>query len=363
MISFSHPWAFLLLAVVAWLCRPRWRGRHGPHYLAFNLPRAVVIGLPAPPLSRRLPAALRLAFLAALVVVIAGPTLGTQEEYLVQESKTILQEIDTSGSMLGTPIRNVQAVAEDFIRERPKEDRLGLITFDDVAMGGITTTNHEGLIKELRALQIIPGRGTQVGLGLFKALTSFVEVHVEAQLAEDRALGVWEREARFRELRRELDAFASHLLRKEPGDFMPHLAGVTDPREVGKGKVLIALTDADFLKPDSPEERMNYLRVLEYFERFGLRRFYMLSPGLELPKELLEVFRRNDGWRFYRFQTSDREKLREMFRDINRLEKAQALVDFKTELRDITLWFAPGLGLVLLATALAVMVPRLRTIP
>ena len=363
MISFGNPWALALLGVVLWLALPFQRRRRSRHCLAFNLPRAVAIALPAPLRLRQLPSYLLLGFLAILVIVMAHPTLGTREEYLVQESKTILQEIDTSGSMLGPPIRNVQVVAEDFIRERPKEDRLGLITFDDVAAGGIITTNHDGLIKELRGIQIIPGRGTQVGVGLFKALASFVEADVEAQLAEDRTLGVQEREAKFRELRHELDAFASHLLRKEPGEFMPHLPGVTDPRAVGRGKVLILLTDADFLAPDSPEERMNYVRVLEYYERFGLQRVYVLSPGLQLRRELVAMFQRNSGWKFYRFETRDREKLREMFHEINRLEKAHALVALKTEQRDISHWFAPSLGLLLLSAALAVLVPRFRTIP
>lgn len=363
MISFGNPAALALLAVVLLQALPR-RARGAPrHYVVFNLPRAVARGLPAPPRLRRLPSYLLLVFLAVLVLAIAEPRLGTTEEYLVQESKTIVQQIDTSGSMLGTPIKNVQAVAEEFIRERPKEDRLGLIAFDDVAMGGIPTTNHDGLIKELRAIKIIPGRGTQVGIGLFKALESFIEEDVEARLAEDRTLDVPAREAKFREMRRELEVFASHLLRREAGDFMPQLHGVADPRAVGRGKVLIVLTDADFLAPDSPEERINYVRVLEYFERFGLTRLYMLSPALGLPKELTEVFRRNEGWRFYQFSTRDHDRLREMFHEISRIEKAPTLVAFKTEHRDITLWFAPSLGLVLLATALGVLVPRFRTIP
>ena len=108
---------------------------------------------------------------------------------------------------------------------------------------------------------------------------------------------------------------------------------------------------------------MNYVRVLEYYERFGLQRVYMLSPGLQLRRELVAMFQRNSGWKFYRFETRDREKLREMFREINRLEKAHALIALKTEQRDISHWFAPSLGLLLLSTALAVLVPRFRTIP
>lgn len=363
MISFGNPAALALLAAVLLLALPRRAGGGRRHYVVFNLPRAVARGLPAPPRRRRLPSDLLLVFLAVLAVVMAEPRLGTVEEYVVQESKTIVQEIDTSGSMLGTPIKNVQAVAEEFIRERPREDRLGLITFDDVAMGGIPTTNHDGLVKELRAIKILPGRGTQVGIGLFKALESFIEDDVEARLAADRTLDVPAREAKFRELRHELEVFATHLLKREAGDFMPQLPGVTDPRGVGRGKVLVVLTDADFLEPDSAEERINYVRVLEYLERFGLRRLYMLSPSLGQPKELTEVFRRNDGWRFYRFSTSDHAKLREMFREINRLETAPTLVAFKTEHRDITPWFAPALALVLLATSLGVLGPRFRAIP
>ncbi len=362
MIAVEYPWALLLLAVVAGLAIPRRRRPQG-YSLAYNVPAGVRRRLPPLGRIRKIPSFLFLSFLTILAIVTARPTLGTTEEYRVQESKTILLSVDSSGSMLGTPIRNVQAVAEDFVRSRPKEDRLGLITFDDVAIGGILTTNHPALLKELRDIEIVPGRGTQLGIGLFKSLVSFIESYAEAKLAEDRALTVAEREVKFRELRREIDQFTGFLLRKEPGDFVPHLPGVEDRKVIGKGKVLILLTDADFLKPDSPEERMNYVQILGHYEQFGLERLYVLSPGLELPAELVSVFKRNPSWRFYRFAVKDEARLRDMFNEINRLEKGRSLIEVKTEHREISHWFTPAVALLVFAAALPAFSPRFRSIP
>jgi hypothetical protein len=361
-IAFEHPWALGLLAVVAALGLPWRRGRRRPA-LAFNVPAGIGAELPRGGRVRRIPPVPFHAFLAVLAIVIAGPTLGTTEEYRVEESKTILLSVDSSGSMLGAPIQNVKAVAEDFVRSRPKEDRLGLVLFDDAAIGGILTTNHAALVKELRDLEIVPGRGTQLGIGLFKALVSFIEADVETRLAEDHGLTVAQREARFRELRREIDQFTAFLLRKERGDFMPHLPGLDDRPAIGRGKVLILLTDADFLKPDSAEERINYVQVLGYYERFGLERLYMLSRGLELPRELADLFTRNPGWRFYRFQVRDEARLRDMFGEITRLERGRSLTQVKTEHRQIAHWFTPALGLLLVAVALPAVSSRFRSVP
>jgi hypothetical protein len=362
MISFEHPWALGLLVVVAALAVP-WRRRARRPSLAFNVPAGIGAGLPHSGRLRRIPPLLFQAFLAVLVIVLARPTLGTTEEYRVEESKTILLSVDSSGSMLGVPIQNVKAVAEDFVRGRPKEDRLGLVLFDDAAVGGILTTNHAALVKELRDLEIVPGRGTQLGIGLFKSLVSFIESDVETRLAEDQTLTVGQREARFKELRREIDQFAGFLLRKEPGDFVPHLPGVGEPAAIGKGKVLILLTDADFLKPDSAEERINYVQVLGYYERFGLERLYVLSRGLELPRELMGIFSRNPGWRFYRFQVRDEARLRDMFSEITRLERGRSLTGVRTEHRQISHWFTPALALLLVGSVLPALSPRFRSVP
>ncbi|GIX48799.1 MAG: hypothetical protein KatS3mg131_3010 [Candidatus Tectimicrobiota bacterium] len=345
-MTFAKPQALLLLVAVALLWLPR---RQPRVVLAFNLLEAM------PPLRRRwlrhLPFFLLTAVLVLLIVLAAEPTGGSQELYTVQEARNILLLIDTSASMEGAPIRTVKAVAEAFIRRRPPDDRIGIVLFSDVASGGILTRNHRGLIKELRRQEGIGISGTQLGLGLLKCLASFIEDEVETVLWRDRTLSMAQREQRFQHALAETARLARHLRHRQPGPFTLHLPEIPDPRQLGRGKVLIILSDAKVqLAPAA--EYIDHVQVLHLFEQWGFEHLYFISVDA-LPEHLQPLFQRHPFWRFFRLRSlTDAAQLAQVYAEIDRLERTPSRVEGRLVPRPLFLYGLPGLLLVPLALLL-----------
>ena len=351
-VSFAHPLTFSLLALLLLLLLPR---RRPQHYLAFNVPTTT--RLPMSPWYRRLPALLLTAFLVLLIGLSAEPMGGMQEVYTVQEARKILLLIDASASMEGAPIRVAKAVAETFIENRPDSDSIGVVLFSDVASGGIMTRNHRGVIKELRLQEGITISGTQLGVGLFKSLASFIEDEVETVLWKNRTLSETERERRFQYALDEIARLGRHLLHKASGEFVLHLPEIPDQRQLGKGKVLIILSDARVRLERAAEEIMDHLQVLRLYDKLGFERLYFISIDT-LPEHLEPLFRRHPSWRFLRIRSiADRQQLAQAYTEIDRLETTPSRLEVRIIPRELYFYGLPGLLLVPLALLLRLLTP------
>jgi hypothetical protein len=340
-VSFASPLAFSLLACLVLLYLPR---RRPPYALAFNVPAAVK--LPRLPWYRHLPFLFLSAVLLLLVGLIAEPVSGIQESYTMQEARKILLLIDASSSMEGAPMRAAKAVAEAFIRQRPESDSLGVVLFSDVASGGIMTRNHEGLIKELRMQEGVGISGTQLGLGLFKCLSSFLEDEVETALWKDRALPEAQRQQRFQHALEEIARLGRHLMDKATGEFVLRLPDIPDQRQPGKGKVLVILSDARVRLEQGAEEIIDHLQTFRLFETFGFERLYFISVDT-LPDHLAPLFQRRPFWRFFHLRTlADRQQLAQIYSEIDRLETTPSRLEVRLVPRPLYLYGLPGLLLV-----------------
>jgi hypothetical protein len=356
-VSFAHPLAFSLLALLILLCLPRRRPRY---YLAFNLPTAA--NLPRPPWYRSLPHLLLTAFMMLLVGLIAEPIGGSQESYVLQEARKILLLIDTSSSMEGTPIRVAKSVAEAFIQQRPASDSIGVVLFSDVASGGIMTRNHRGLIKELRMQEGMSISGTQLGVGLFKCLASFIEDEVETALWKNRTLPATQRRRRFQHAQDEIDRLGRHLLRKETGEFVLHVPDIPDQSRLGKDKVLIILSDARVRLEHAAEEIIDHVQVLRLYEKLGFERLYFISVDT-LPRHLEALFQQHAFWRFFHIRSvADHQQLAQAYAEIDRLETTPSRLEVRIVSRALYLYGLPGLLLVPLALTLRLLLP-FRSLP
>lgn len=178
-ITFTYPWVLvllLLLPVLFWLHRlslkkgsPSWRVPFD--YYAPNFSgdlRATLSWVPG---------MLRLCALALLIVVLARPrgNLG-----LVESTKELVDmqlAIDVSLSMLAKDFQPnrlevSKSLAADFIQKRP-EDRMGLVVFSGESFTQCPmTTDHRVLLNRLDAISIDNDmkQGTAIGLGLAKAV-------------------------------------------------------------------------------------------------------------------------------------------------------------------------------------------------
>ena len=378
MLQFEHPAVFLLalpLVALAW-----WPRRRALPYLAVSVPPAVRARAAAVAGQRRLtrlPLYCLYGFLALLLVVMSEPYLGTVETHEVEEARSILVLLDTSASMIQTGLlkRVVTGFLVPFIAERPEADRLAVARFDSDASGGIFTRNHDGVIMEItrrsvvqqfdvaRDLAMLSTKGTQLGIGLFKALASFVEDEVERRVAEAR-LDVPAQDGVYRELQDVLGRFLGYFRSKSKDEFRLEIPLVESLADVGTGKSMILITDGQLLESSSEATRVDYLKILDYYEQLGFRHLYFVSLKSH-PAQLNPLLGRNPSWRAYTWDQT-RAGLGSIFaqivRDINTSARGRSVVATEVTRQPVVHWFLPGLLLLPLGAGLRLH-RRLRQFP
>ena len=368
MLQFEHPAVFLLalpLIALAW-----WPRRRPLPYLAVSVPPAVRARAAAIAGQRRLtrlPSYCLYGFLAVLLVVMSEPYLGTVETHEVEEARSILVLLDTSASMIQTGLlkRVVTGFLVPFIAERPEADRLAVARFDSDASGGIFTRNHDGVILEItrrsivqqfdvaRDLAMLSTKGTQLGIGLFKALASFVEDEVERRVAEAR-LDVPAQDGVYRQLQDVLGGFLAYFQSKSKDEFHLEIPLVESLSDVGVGKTMIVVTDGQLLESSSEATVVDYLNVLNTYEKMGFRHLYFVSLKSH-PAQLNPLLGRNPSWRAYTWDQT-RAGLGSIFaqivRDIDTSARGRSVVATEVTRQPVVHWFLPALLLLPLGAGL-----------
>jgi hypothetical protein len=185
--------------------------------------------------------------------------------------------------------------------------------------------------------------GTQLGLGLFKCLSSFIEDEVETVLWKDRALAEAQRQQRFQRALDDVDRLGRHLLEKTPGEFVFRLPEIPDQRQLGTGKVLVILSDARIRLERSAEEIIDHLQLFRLFETLGFERLYFISVDT-LPGHLTPLFQRRHGWRFFHIRSlAERQQLAQVYGEIDRLETRPSRIEMRLVSRPLYLYGLPGL--------------------
>ena len=179
MLHFANPWFLLLLLLLPPLAVWLWR-RDRPATLRYS-DVALVADLPISPrvMLRGLPTALRLIALALLIVGVARPQFSREREIVRGKGVDIVLAVDISSSMAALDFepenRLVAAkrVIHDFIRER-KYDRIGIVVFAREAFSQCPPTFDYAVLRELLAkVELAPtlglDDGTAIGMGLAQA--------------------------------------------------------------------------------------------------------------------------------------------------------------------------------------------------
>lgn len=156
-ISFAHPWAFLLMAVIPlmvwWYIRNINNQRHAVNVPSLQATKNVGRSL-REHLFRLMPA-VRMLAIAMLVVAIARPqTYSFHDNYNI-EGIDIMLVNDVSGSMLAEDFKPnrleaAKSVADQFISKRPN-DRIGLVAFSGSAFTQCPLTADHSVLKKLLA--------------------------------------------------------------------------------------------------------------------------------------------------------------------------------------------------------------------
>ena len=308
-MALAHPYfllLLLLLPLLAWL-----KGRRGspPAFLYSSV--RLVEGLTRARRSRAgaFLSALRWLVLALFIVALAQPRLVKSTMEVKASGIDIVVALDLSGSM-NTPDYEVngqrisrfnlaKSVLEKFVAERP-DDRIGLVVFAVRAyLGSPLTLDHDYLLDNIDRLEIgtINSDATAIGDGLITALNQL----------------------------RDLKA---------------------------KSKIIVLMTDgannSGQIDPDTAAAAAAALGVKVFTVGLGNRELVEamgLPPGFLPDDDALSKISQTTGGTFYRAENS--EKLRQIYAEINRMEKTEAVVNKFTKYKELFPWFISG-GLALL---------------
>jgi Ca-activated chloride channel family protein len=335
MIHFLHPAALLLLlplALVAfWLARP---GRAlAVAYSSTDLVRAIA----DPRRTRwgRFVPALRWLGAALLIVALARPNIEHHNAQVQASGVDIMLGMDVSGSMqardmagaagASVPMSRLDAAKEvvgRFVQDRPN-DRIGLIAFaGEPFLASPLTLDHDWVLQNLARLD-------------------------SGQLSDGTAIG---------------SAITSGVRRLDA--------------QGAKSKILIVLTDgqnnAGKIQPRVAAEAAKALGVKIYTIGIGSAgealvpvtddhgRQQLVAARVDVDEAGMKAVAEATGGTFYR--ATDTQSLRDVYADIDRLEKTMRTIKGFTEHDERFAWFAvPGLFLVL--TELGLSATRFRRVP
>lgn len=305
-MRFAHPWLLLLLLLLplmAWL-----KGKRGAPpaflYSSVQLVRAVLN------VSRSRAGgflgALRWLALALLIIALAQPQLTKSQTQIKASGIDIAVAIDLSGSM-NTPdfeLNGQQAsrftmakeVLKGFIGERPN-DRIGLVAFANQAfIAAPLTLDHDFLLENLDRLQlgVIDWRATAIGDGLSTAIN------------------------RLRDLK-------------------------------SKSKIVILMTDGENnsgrLPPLTAAEAARALNIKIYTIGVGKHGAAAGPDADTIDEDTLQKIADMTGGKYYRADNT--EHFQQIYPEIDKLEKSEAVVKKYTEVNELFAWFiSPGLALI-----------------
>jgi Ca-activated chloride channel family protein len=332
-MAFAHPWLLLLLLLLpalAWL-----KGKRGQPpaflYSSVQLVRAVLDVSRSR--SGAFLATLRWLALAAFIVALAQPRWTKSQTQLKASGIDIAVAIDLSGSMASedfevgggrlSRIEMAKGVLKKFIDKRPS-DRIGLVAFaTDAYIAAPLTLDHDFLLQNLDRLEldVIDGSHTAIGSGLGTAIN------------------------RLRSLK-------------------------------SKSKIVILMTDGQNnsgkLAPLTAADAAQALGVKVYTIGVGMRgqapmpvqdvfgrKAYQMVP-VDIDEDTLQKIADMTGGKYYRADNA--EHFRQIYTEIDSLEKSEAIVKKYTQFDELFRWFILA-GITLLLTELLLKHTLLRRLP
>lgn len=275
---------------------------------------------------------IRVLAITSLIIALMRPQKGIEEAKIEKEGIDIMLVVDVSGSMLaedfvvqGKRVNRLEAVknvVRDFIQKR-KDDRIGLIVFAGSAYMQCPYTLDYGVLLEfLDRIDVgMIEDGTAIGDGVASALARL----------------------------RKLDSKSKVIILLTDG---VNNTGIVDPQtasELAKTLDIKVYTIGTGSKGRVPFPAKDF---------FG-NKVYQWAV-IDLDEKLLKQMASLTGAKYFR--ATDTEELREIYEEINRLEKTKVEIDAYTDYQELYIPFVlMTMLLILLETVLRH--TRLRTIP
>lgn len=254
---------------------------------------------------RIVPAVLRFSALVFLALALMRPQTGTGEEKSTQQVVDIMISLDVSGSMATLdfqPDNRLVAAkleAKRFIEER-KSDRIGLVIFAGESFTQCPLTiDHKAILALLDQIQIgMVEDGTAIGLGLANAVNRLKNSEAKSKVVVLLTDGV-----------------------NNAGKIDPiTAAGLAAQYKIKVYTIGVGKEGFAFLPVKDPV--------------FGTR---LLKVQTEIDEKLMGDIARKTGGRYFRAQ--DSRALRDIFREIDRLEKTEIKVEKFMHYDEHYFWF------------------------
>lgn len=319
--SFDSPWLlFLLIAVPALAALPHlWRSRMGPAGMRYADNR-LIAGSRRSLRLRVMPfvSSLKFVALALLILAAARPQVSDAREVIRGEGVDIAIAVDISGSMGQTDfapnrLGAAKQIVAEFIEER-KYDRIGLVVFSqDAFIQSPPTLDHDVLLRLLSDVHLADQLGIEDGTAMGSGM-----------------------------------ATAANMLKDSTSE----------------SKLVTLITDGV-----NNAGRIDPITVATAAETLGIK-LYTIGVGTEDPGVLTgategsaldEAMLREiaDITKAKFYKATDTEGLRDIYGEINALEKSEVEVLVFTRYEEVLAWFLiPALALLVLELALSQTVVR-----
>lgn len=312
-LTFGRPWLLLLLLAIPLIAYLR--GRRGPSAALVFSSTSVLRALGKTSVSRagKLLRALLLLALAILVVALARPQLGKSLTQVEASGIDIMLVLDVSGSMLtkdfmiggdeATRVDAIREVTRKFIEGRPN-DRIGIIAFAGRPyVVSPMTLDHDWLMQNLDRVRIgLVEDGTAIGSAIAAAANRLNDKHAKSRAIV--LLTDGENNAGKIPPNTAAEAVKAMKIR-----FYAIGAGIN-------GIAPVAVTDNIGRPLTDVMGNMLYQKAMVHFNEAGLKEVARIAGG-----------------QFYR--ATDTKSLEEIYRDIDKLEKATVSVKKYQQYRDL----------------------------
>jgi Ca-activated chloride channel homolog len=334
-MAFAHPYFLLLLLLLplfAWL-----KGKRGspPAFLYSSV--KLVEGLTRARRSRagNFLAALRWLVLALLIVALAQPRLTKSETTVKASGVDIVVAFDLSGSMMSEDFvvkgqrvnrfNMARSVLKKFIDERPS-DRIGLVVFATQAfIATPLTLDHDFLQENLDRLEIgaINQNQTAIGDALSTAVNRLRDLKSKSKIVILMTDG-----------------------QNNSGKIQPLMAADA-ARALGTKVYTIGIGEQG--TAPIPVGRNPYTGETVY-----------QNIPVDVDEDTLQKIADATGGKYYRADNA--EKFQQIYAEIDKLEKTDAVINKYTEFKELFPWWIAG-GLALLLTELVLGQTAFRRLP
>jgi len=323
MMRFEDPWVLVLLTLIPFMVLQGWR-RCGSAHLRFSSLNVLArLAQPSSVAQRRSVPLLRCMAAVLIILALARPQSGVKSVEVHSTGVDIMLCLDSSGSMRAldfttdgkrdTRMAAVKSVVSEFVHGR-EHDRIGMVVFGEEAFTQCPLTLDYGvLLSLLDTLEIgMAGDATAIGSALGLCVKRFKDIESASRVVVLLTDGV-----------------------NNTGTVTP-LTAARLARKFGI-KVYTIGVGSEGKAP------------FEVDALFGKQYVYLEA---DLDEETLRQIARLTGGQYFR--ATDTEALRQIYQQIDAMEKTEVEVKEYTEYNELFLWLLlPALGLLLLEIVLA----------